>query len=75
MDRSWQNRCADVLRNNEMSTQGFRYTRPAPHVYKQQWLWDSCFHAIVYRHFDPEMAWAELKSLVQLKSPKAATLE
>jgi glycogen debranching enzyme len=34
-------------------------------VYEYQWLWDSCFHALVYRHFDGAMAWDELISLIQ----------
>lgn len=61
---NWQEACADVLRGNQITSKGFRYTRPAPHVYEQQWLWDSCFHAVVYRWFDPEMAWDELASVV-----------
>lgn len=51
----------DVLRHNRVE---FRYTRPAPSTYEQQWLWDSCFHAIVLRHFDAEMAGDELLSVV-----------
>jgi hypothetical protein len=44
----------------------YRYTCPAKEngAYLPQWLWDSCFHAIVYRWFDPSMAWAELQSLL-----------
>lgn len=56
--------CRVLLQANQISSQGYRYTRPAPHVYEQQWLWDSCFHAIVYRHFDIEYAKDELISLV-----------
>ncbi len=56
--------CMTVLRGNQMTSNGFRYTRPAPHVYEQQWLWDSCFHAVAYRWLDPAMAWDELRSLL-----------
>lgn len=59
----WKNRCADVLRSNQISSKGYRYTRPAPRTYEQQWLWDSCFHALVYQHFDRAMAWDELRSI------------
>lgn len=53
-----------VLHGNRVQVDGYRYTRPAPSTYEHQWLWDSCFHAIVYRHFDPDMAADELRSLV-----------
>lgn len=56
--------CLQLLQSNQMTSRGFRYTRPAPHVYEHQWLWDSCFHAIVYRWLDPAMAWDELRSLI-----------
>ncbi|MFQ3660320.1 MAG: trehalase family glycosidase [Anaerolineae bacterium] len=61
---SWVERCAAVLRGNQISSLGYRYTRPAPHLYEHQWLWDSCFHAITYRWFDAAMARDELLSLV-----------
>ncbi|MFQ3568407.1 MAG: trehalase family glycosidase [Aggregatilineales bacterium] len=61
---TWVERCAAVLRGNQISSRGHRYTRPAPHVYEHQWLWDSCFHAITYRWFDVAMAREELLSLV-----------
>lgn len=61
---SWVERCAAVLCGNQISSRGHRYTRPAPHVYEYQWLWDSCFHAITYRWFDAAMARDELLSLV-----------
>ncbi len=40
------------------------FTTPSDSEYRHQWLWDSCFHAIALRHFDPEMAEAELLSIV-----------
>jgi len=61
----WVEKCAAVLKGNQIASQGFRYTRPAPHVYEFQWLWDSCFHAITYRWFDPKMAQDELISLTE----------
>jgi len=57
----WLKLAQDVLSDNRVT---FRYTRPAPNTYEQQWLWDSCFHAIVLRHFDPQMARDELLSAV-----------
>ncbi|MHB1415844.1 MAG: hypothetical protein ACYC1C_11375, partial [Chloroflexota bacterium] len=32
------------------------YTCPARGVYHHQWLWDSCFHALVMARFDGELA-------------------
>lgn len=61
--QTWIEPCAAVLRGNQIESHGYRYTRPAPHVYEYQWLWDSCFHAISYRWFDIAMAQDELLSL------------
>ena len=41
-----------------------QYTVPSPETYPFQWLWDSCFHAIILTHFDPESAKKEILSLV-----------
>ncbi|MEO6063411.1 MAG: hypothetical protein ABIQ99_15875, partial [Thermoflexales bacterium] len=60
--------CDDLLRSNRVHSsldgQPFRYTRPAPSTYEQQWLWDSSFHAIALRWLDPAMAWDELRAVV-----------
>jgi hypothetical protein len=42
----------------------FAYTSPSPTHYPWQWYWDSCFAAIVWRHFDPDRARRELSSLL-----------
>jgi hypothetical protein len=42
----------------------FAYTSPSPSRYPWQWYWDSCFTAIVWRHFDPERSRRELQSLL-----------
>lgn len=54
----------DLMAGNRVVVGRHRYTRPAPSVYEQQWLWDSCFHAIILSHFDPDMAADELRSLL-----------
>jgi glycogen debranching enzyme len=63
-------RCSEVLRGNQpdravLERLPYRYTCPAREkgTYLPQWLWDSCFHAMAYRWFDPGMAWEELQSL------------
>jgi glycogen debranching enzyme len=43
----------------------YAYTCPSPPKYRHQWYWDSCFHAIVWRHFDPRRAREELRTLLR----------
>ena len=43
----------------------YGFTCPAPPRYRHQWYWDSCFHAIVWRHFHPERAREELRTLLR----------
>jgi hypothetical protein len=47
----------------------FGFTCPAPRKYPHQWYWDSCFHAIAWRRFDPARAREELRTLVRAMSP------
>lgn len=56
-----------VLLSNLVESHGHRYIRPAPMTYEHQWLWDSCFHAIVNLHLDPELSKAELRTLLSLQ--------
>ena len=42
----------------------YAYSRPSPTHYYWQWYWDSCFHAIVWRRFEPERSELELRSLL-----------
>ena len=42
----------------------YQYTLPSPDSYPYQWLWDSCFHAIILTHYNTEDAKKELLSLV-----------
>jgi glycogen debranching enzyme len=55
---------ADILLKNRRTTDGFQYTLPSPATYPYQWLWDSCFHAIILSHISIKDAKAELRSLV-----------
>ncbi len=59
-----------LLRANRRTTRdGHQYTVPSPSVYPYQWLWDSCFHAIVLAKLEPEAAMAELRSLLSRQLP------
>ena len=53
--------CTAVLRANDRGN----YTQPASDLYPHQWLWDSCFTAIGWRHLDQPRAQAELTSLLR----------
>jgi glycogen debranching enzyme len=43
----------------------YGFTCPSPPKYRHQWYWDSCFHAIVWRHFDTARAREELRTLLR----------
>jgi glycogen debranching enzyme len=43
----------------------YAFTCPATPRYRHQWYWDSCFHAIAWRHFEPARAREELRTLVR----------
>lgn len=52
-----------MLKNRRMSGK-HQYTVPSPQTYPYQWLWDSCFHAIILSYCNLEDAKKELLSLV-----------
>ncbi len=52
-----------LMAQNRRHSKGSTYTLPSPDSYPYQWLWDSCFHAIILSHFDIESAKAEMLSL------------
>ena len=54
----------DLYVENSQSVDHLQYTVPSNSSYPYQWFWDSCFHAIVWNHFDPLRAQAELDALV-----------
>ena len=43
----------------------YAFTCPATPRYRHQWYWDSCFHAIAWRHVDPGRARDELRTLLR----------
>jgi hypothetical protein len=47
----------------------YAFSVPSPRSYPWQWYWDSCFHAIVRRRFDPAGARAELETLLAAADP------
>jgi len=63
-------RCEAILRQNwregvsARDGSRFAYTSPSPMRYPYQWYWDSCFHAVAWRRFDPDRSARELRSLL-----------
>ena len=57
----------ELLLKNRRVTDGFQYTVPSPLSYPYQWLWDSCFHAIVLSHFNTDDAEKEILSLLSVQ--------
>ncbi|PIR57639.1 MAG: hypothetical protein COU71_03050 [Parcubacteria group bacterium CG10_big_fil_rev_8_21_14_0_10_38_31] len=57
-------RSYELLKRNRRQAGELSYTVPSPTMYPYQWLWDSCFHAIVLTHFEPEEAKQEILSLL-----------
>ncbi len=53
---------ADALRVMEANWRAEGYTCPNRDRYPWQWLWDSCFHSIVWAHAGDERALTELAS-------------
>lgn len=53
-----------IMLKNRKQTNGHQYTIPSPDTYPYQWLWDSCFHAIILSHINLADAKEELLSLV-----------
>jgi len=60
-----QERARKVLEGNIFSSETYFYTCPSLGQYTHQWLWDSCFHAIIWCYFNPENAKKELLSLTK----------
>jgi len=58
-----------VMEENRCVTNGHLYTQPSKDHYPYQWLWDSCFHAIILSHYDPVSAQEELRSLLSKQLP------
>jgi glycogen debranching enzyme len=66
----WLQKAADLLASNRIYMDGHSYTGPSLDTtdfgrkdYANQFLWDSCFHAIIWRWIDPHKAQEELLSL------------
>lgn len=54
----------ELMLTNRRRKGEYQYTLPSPDSYPYQWLWDSCFHAIILSHYNTGDAKKELLSLV-----------
>jgi glycogen debranching enzyme len=68
---TWTQKATDLLTSNRIEIDGYRYTAPSLDIadfgrkdYANQFMLDSCFHAIAWARIDPIMAQDELLSLV-----------
>ena len=46
-----------------------RWTTPDRWPHRRMWLWDSVFHAIGWRHLDPELARDSLDAVLDMQAP------
>ena len=53
----------------EWNGKEFTFICPSLRGYPFQWFWDSCFHAIALTHLDPDLAKAELTTLLGTALP------
>ncbi len=67
----WKQEVSTLLSANRIVVDDYRYTAPSLDTgdfgrkdYANQFMWDSCFHAIAWRWVDPGMAQDELMSFV-----------
>jgi hypothetical protein len=54
----------DNWREGRYRERDYAFTVPSPQSYPWQWYWDSGFHAIVWRRFDPRRSRRELETLL-----------
>ena len=48
---------------------GSGFCVPNPTTYPWQWLWDSCFHAVVWTRLGDDRGWKELASALRAQDP------
>lgn len=53
----------ELMLKNRRRAGEYQYTLPSIESYPYQWLWDSCFHAIILSHFSADDAQKEILSL------------
>lgn len=69
MEFPLQDEIKSLMEKNRRVKGGFTYTVPSPEIYPFQWLWDSCFHAIILSYFGKNEAQNELRSVTSHPLP------
>lgn len=64
MIQDFKTKVYELMLTNRRHKGEYQYTLPSPSSYPYQWLWDSCFHAIILSHYNAGDAKKELLSLV-----------
>lgn len=64
-----KNSIKELFLKNRRIKDGHQYTVPSLTSYPYQWLWDSCFHAIVLSHMNLDDAKEEIRSLISKQLP------
>ena len=65
-------KCLSVMKTQVMSPEGRlanRWTTPDRWPHRNIWLWDSAFHAIGWRHVDPDTARSMLLAVLDMQQP------
>lgn len=65
MPLSLKSQVSKLMVTNRRAGKGYQFTVPSPNSYPYQWLWDSCFHAIILSYIDVNAAKIELRTLIK----------
>jgi alpha,alpha-trehalase len=68
-DLEIRKRCAALLEKNSVKYGDVVYTRPSSGYYNFLWLWDSCFHTLIWSYFDINRALQELEAIFCGQAP------
>jgi hypothetical protein len=63
MTKDLSAKCKALLEANGVKEEGRIYTKPSPGCYDFLWLWDSCFHALIWSYFDIQRVVQELEAV------------
>jgi len=68
-DLEIRKRCVALLEKNSVKYGDVVYTRPSSGYYNFLWLWDSCFHTLIWSYFDINRALQELEAIFCGQAP------
>ncbi|MGC9453930.1 MAG: amylo-alpha-1,6-glucosidase [Phycisphaerae bacterium] len=65
-------KCFSVMKVNTLSAEGVirqHWSTPDRVPHRDMWLWDSVFHSLGMNHFDEDLSWEFLKSILDCQQP------